>query len=1084
MAFNIGPRIGVEGEKELKQALRDIIAQFKLVDQELKTMETTFKRGETSMEGYTKYINKVGEGYEILNRLGKEYTQWAGIAADRQGESSEAANRYRTEIEKVNTVTEEYKNKVEGATKEQKKLAEELEETEDGLSALETALMTSGVVEGIENLRDVLSDCVDTSKEFETAMAGVSRTTGLSGAELDSMGETLKKLSTELPITSTELANLIADAGQLGIQNEELEEFAIVMAKIGTATELTSGHAGELLAEFANITGNRDFERLGAMFVQLGDATATTTTKTIELAEGLAAAASMAGLTEQGMGAIAATVASLGIETATGGTALSTLIQNIYKAVENGGEELENFASVAGMTAGEFKAAWTDNADSAFVAFISGLNDVERNGQSAISLMEGLDIKNARQIRAVLGLAQAEEQLAANMELANEAYEKNTALNEKAETMYSTNEAKTTMFKNSVNNLKIAIGDDLTPALGKLAEKGGDAVQWAADFIDATPGVVAGITGLVTATATLAGGVTAITAATKTVRLLNTALAGLGTGGVLLGVGAALAGVAATMTVLASDTDETIDKMHELSEETKNTRAEFEQQAAAINETYASGEELLSIISELSEKENKSAAEKQILKEAVNDLNSVLPELALSYDEVTDSLTSMSSGIAVSAQDIDNMIKAMAEQERYQAAVERAVEVQSQMTEAYEQLALAREKVAEAETEGLDLLPSMQGTYADLVIAVANYEAMLSSLSEEYEQLIDEIEAFSEAETSAGESTVAMNAILSDAKDELDIILNAYEEAYEEIYESIAKVGGPLEELAANTEISTASIKSNLEAQTKYWEEYGNNLQNLLDRDVEGIERLVAYFNDGSADSAGALAALATATNEELSEMVENLDKSETFKQGLAGAFADAATGASSSMESLVNDTAKKIGELDLSVEARQAGLDTLQGYINGLDLRSGYLYSKIYSIARTTIAKMRAGLDSHSPSREFEDIGVDTLLGFIKGLDEKTKTVAAKMKEIALNAIDAFNSESGNLSLGDVAMPVTDGITDRMGGSLTGATDYTSNSKTVNLGSISFTINALPVQNPQDIAEAVMDMIQAAVDNKEAVFA
>ena len=53
MAFNIGPRIGVEGEKELKEALRSIIAQFKTLDAEMKAMEEAFKRGEKSQKAYT-----------------------------------------------------------------------------------------------------------------------------------------------------------------------------------------------------------------------------------------------------------------------------------------------------------------------------------------------------------------------------------------------------------------------------------------------------------------------------------------------------------------------------------------------------------------------------------------------------------------------------------------------------------------------------------------------------------------------------------------------------------------------------------------------------------------------------------------------------------------------------------------------------------------------------------------------------------------------------------------------------------------------------------------------------------------------
>ena len=57
---------------------------------------------------------------------------------------------------------------------------------------------------------------------------------------------------------------------------------------------------------------------------------------------------------------------------------MSTLINTLYKATETG-DKLEDFAAVAGMTADEFKQAWGEDAAGAMTAFITGLNDTERN---------------------------------------------------------------------------------------------------------------------------------------------------------------------------------------------------------------------------------------------------------------------------------------------------------------------------------------------------------------------------------------------------------------------------------------------------------------------------------------------------------------------------------------------------------------------------------------------------------------------------------------------------------------------------------------------------------------------------------
>ena len=76
------------------------------------------------------------------------------------------------------------------------------------------------------------------------------------------------------------------------------------------------------------------------------------------------------------------------MEAEAGGSAVSKLMKNIEVEVKTGGDKLEQFAAVANMTAEEFTQAWGDNAVNALGLFVSGLNDVERNGKSSIEILE------------------------------------------------------------------------------------------------------------------------------------------------------------------------------------------------------------------------------------------------------------------------------------------------------------------------------------------------------------------------------------------------------------------------------------------------------------------------------------------------------------------------------------------------------------------------------------------------------------------------------------------------------------------------------------------------------------------------
>ena len=360
------------------------------------------------------------------------------------------------------------------------------------VDAMESALIASGVKDGFEAVSDAMQECAEAAITFETAMAGVRRTVGGSDSFLDSMATQFKRLSTEIPITTDELAGIATTAGQLGVSQDYVMGFTETMAKLGTATDLTADQASTMLAQFANITGTTEYDRLGSVVAELGDATATTASKVVEMSQGMAAAASTAGMSETDIMAIAAAVGSLGIESQAGSTAMSTLISTLYTAVETG-DKLDEFASVAGMTAEQFKIAWGRDAVSAMDTFIQGLNNTERNGKSAIVVLDELGIKNVRQTKAILGLANADGLLSKTIAQANKAWVQNTALTQKASIMYNTTEAKLTKMNNAANNVRISIGEALTPAYGALADAATRLLQPISEFIDAHPELVQGV---------------------------------------------------------------------------------------------------------------------------------------------------------------------------------------------------------------------------------------------------------------------------------------------------------------------------------------------------------------------------------------------------------------------------------------------------------------------------------------------------------------------------------------------------------------------------------------------------------------
>ena len=585
---------------------------------ELQNKINALNKTNSDIAAYTKQQDAISKTEAKLQRLQTQYDRLASVEAKTSIEEAELKNKMddkQAAIDSTNEKLTQQQQKLEqmgaalqnagvdtsnlaseserlkaeaqataAAQEEEARAAEELGSSlGDAISGTASALEALGAIKAMETVYNALKDCSEEAMKFETAMAGVKRTVGGDDEFLKDLGESFKELSTEIPITANELASIATTAGQLGIAQENVETFTTVMAQLATATDLSADNAATMLAQFANITGTTDYQRLGSTVAALGDSTATTASKVVEMSQGLAAAASIAGMSETDILAISAAVGSLGIEAASGSTSMSTLITTLYKATETG-EKLEDFASVAGMSASEFKTSWQNDAVGTLNSFIQGLNNVEQNGKSAVVILDELGITNVRQTKAILGLASAGDLLTNTIDLANSAWEENTALNEKAGVMYETTEAKLTMMQNAATNVQIAIGDALNPALSSLAETMTDVLQPMSEWIEDNPAIVQAVTAFLGTLGLLTAGLTAYTAVAKLASiangLLSTSFPVIGT---IAAVAAGVGGLVWAISELSSaDQDATV-SLDELAAEYEGLNKELEDQQNIID---------------------------------------------------------------------------------------------------------------------------------------------------------------------------------------------------------------------------------------------------------------------------------------------------------------------------------------------------------------------------------------------------------------------------------------------------------------------------------------------------------------------
>lgn len=331
--------------------------------------------------------------------------------------------------------------------------------------------------------------------DYESGLVQVRKTTGASAEQMKVFSEQIMQMGRTMPIAVGELENLASIAGQLGVKQDDLARFTQVMAKIGTATSLSSEEASNAIARFTNVTGTgvANIERIGSALVHLGNNSATTETEIMSMASALVGTLNTLGVSEADILGISAALSSLGIAAERGGSAVSKFFVNMASAVSAGGHKLENFAKVAGMTSAEFKALYSQSSSAAFTAFIDGLARIKANGGDVVDVLNGMKIKEVRLRDTLLKLANGSEVLHKSLNLANQAYKEGTALDKEYNEQLNSTKSQWEIAKNNAYLLSVQIGNALLPAINDLinnsdglVSKVQDFAKWFSNLDDAT----------------------------------------------------------------------------------------------------------------------------------------------------------------------------------------------------------------------------------------------------------------------------------------------------------------------------------------------------------------------------------------------------------------------------------------------------------------------------------------------------------------------------------------------------------------------------------------------------------------------
>lgn len=476
---------------DLKAGVRSVKQELKEVDREFVRTTATMGDWKKSADGLGVKIDslrqkislheKIIAGYNAeIEKLSvnkkKNATQIENykVALDKEylalNKNYKSLNYYQNKLKQVNSQTETLTTKTEKATQSVTTL-------DKGFTVLKgtlAGLASNVILSVIRKIGELVTQVIKLGVEFDSAFTDVQKTVEATNGEFIALENTIRRMALEMPQSASNIAEIASIAGQLGIEVNSIEEFTRVMVMLGDTTNMVAEEASDMFARFTNITGTTgsEYEKLASVIVDLGNNFATTESELLDMGQRLAGTATVAGLTETEILALASAMSSVGIQAELGGTAMSRIISKMQTEVETTGEYLDTFAEITGHTREEFVNLFKGDPYQAIQDFIKGLAKMADSGDSAIVALNELGINETRMRDTILRLTSAYELLDESMTRADKAWKDGTALATEAGLRYDTVASKIQILKNTWAEVGLEIFDNVEPALRALIDEG------------------------------------------------------------------------------------------------------------------------------------------------------------------------------------------------------------------------------------------------------------------------------------------------------------------------------------------------------------------------------------------------------------------------------------------------------------------------------------------------------------------------------------------------------------------------------------------------------------------------------------
>lgn len=524
-------------------------------------------------------------------------------------------------------------------------------------------------------------------------------------------------------------------------------------------------------------------------------------------------------------------------------------------------------------------------------------------------------------------------------------------------------------------------------------------------------GVLTGAISLQTA-ATIAA-----TAATTAFKAALTALTGP-IGWVVTGVGLAVGALVGLWQWLTAESEETkrlkseqeelVKSTDQLTDSVKQSAQERQKNLESVKGNTESYQKLADEIVQLSQKTNKTAADKKNLKKKIDALNASVSGLNLAYDKNSDSLSHNSDQIKA-------RISAMEAESTWEASQKNLLDIEQKRAEIGEQL----KQIAEQRNKWNEESNVSDSVRKEKLQELNDKETELKNtqteLQTEYEKTSQVQQAASEAMATAAENGSNRQVIsyegMSKAQQKA---VDDMRSKYNELLETTTNM---FEQIKYKSAISVDEMIANLQKNQEAVNNWATNLNTLAERGVN--EGILAKLQQMGPQGGLYVQELVNASDEKLASLNEVFTQGgESAMNGLTAGMDTGALGITDKIKGIVQSQVSSLQEEIAAADFPEKGKNIPEGVGDGIKAGAEIASEASKNMANDIKESFTSEMDIHSPSRVFNEYGGHITTGLAQGVDSGAGQPVASVTNLSNSLKTPFYSLNSEFyTIGQFAM-------------------------------------------------------------------